>query len=236
MSTHPYETHITVACQDARELDRLTAWAAGNAAKLTHIVLARGRMPSQPMLTLGSSGSGLRDHQDAAFALERRAREAGFRPVRVKTETVPWAPEAPQEDEAAAEAGAGTYFEHHVKLALPADFDRERLLATAVPHGAHLSWNARRLRDPLTGRHERFVTQRCHAVGARTAGGRLAALLADIDTDGHEVLAVEREFVLVDSDLSVDDGWMAAPASCPAPEEARAAGDGGIKEASWTTG
>lgn len=213
MSTQAYETHITVACQSPRDLDRLTAWAVPNGAKVTHIVLARGRTPSQPMLTLKSAGAGLPAHREAAFALAERARSAGFPPVRVKIETVPWAPEAPQEDAAAGHGDPATYFEHHVKLALPTDFDRERLLATVVPHDAHLSWNARRAPAPATGRQERFVTQRCHAVGARTAGGRLAALLADIDAGGYEVLSVEREFVVLDSDLSVDDGWMVAPAA-----------------------
>lgn len=36
------------------------------------------------------------------------------------------------------------HFEHHLKLRLPAGYDRAALESLAVPHGAHVSWNARR--------------------------------------------------------------------------------------------
>jgi hypothetical protein len=79
-------------------------------------------------------------------------REAGFEPGRVKVETVPWSVEP-------AGPGGG-YCEHHLKLALPAAHDRAVLEALVVPHGAHVSWNARRVLPGPGGRHERFVTQR----------------------------------------------------------------------------
>ena len=41
---------------------------------------------------------------------------------------------------------------------------------------------------------------------AEGAGRALERLLAELD--GFEVLGVEREFVLHDSDVSVDDGWL----------------------------
>ncbi|MBT2610019.1 hypothetical protein J7I97_17495 [Streptomyces sp. ISL-87] len=47
-----YETHITVRCPDAETLAHLEVWSARRKLKVTHIVLARGRMVSQPMLTL----------------------------------------------------------------------------------------------------------------------------------------------------------------------------------------
>jgi hypothetical protein len=56
------------------------------------------------------------------------------------------------------------------------------------------------------GRHERFVTQRCRGVDAEEAGRALERLLGELE--GLEVLSVEREFVLYDSDESVDDGWI----------------------------
>lgn len=51
------------------------------------------------------------------------------------------------------------------------------------------------------------MTQRCRGTGADGAGRALERLLRDLD--GFMVLGVEREFVLHDSDLSVDDGWLA---------------------------
>ncbi|MFE4637042.1 hypothetical protein ACFRJ1_27185 [Streptomyces sp. NPDC056773] len=184
-----YETHVTVRCPDPAELARLESWAAERELKVTHIVLARGRMPSQPMLTLPG--------RDGHEVLLPRLRTAGFDPVRVKVETVPWTAEPP--------GPGGGYFEHHLKLRLPADWDRAALESLVVPHGAHVSWNARRA---LPGaRQERFVTQRWRgtAEGATAACDALVAALAGA---GYEIRSEEREFVLYDSDLSVDDGWI----------------------------
>ncbi len=193
-----YETHVTVRCDSAAESERLRRWAAAAGLKLTCIELARGRMPSQPMLTL--TGSPSRSAATAgAEEVVARLRADGFAPVRVKTESTPWAPEVP-----AGPCGRGQYFEHHVKLRLPADMDLGVLAGKVAPHGAHLSWNARRVLG--AGRHERFVTQRCRGVDAEGAGLALDALLAELK--GLEVVDVEREFVLYDSDLSVDDGWI----------------------------
>lgn len=189
-----YETHVTVRCPDPGDPARLEAWAAGRGLKVTHILLARGRMVSQPMLTLRDRTS----HE----TLVPRLRAAGFDPVRVKVETVPWTTDRP--------GPGGGYFEHHLKLLLPAGFDQPALEALVTPHGAHLSWNARRIR--ADGRQERFVTQRWRdpagaagAAGAARACDELAAALAGA---GYEIRSEEREFVLYDSDLSLDDGWL----------------------------
>lgn len=188
-SMSEYETHVTVRCADAAELARLGAWAGARELKVTHILLARGRMVSQPMLTLPDRTGHER--------LVPRLRSAGFDPVRVKVETVPWTTESP--------GPGGGYFEHHLKLLLPADFDRGALESLVVPHGAHLSWNARRVL--AGGAHERFVTQRWRGTAAG-AGAACDALVAALGSAGYEIRSEEREFVLYDSDLSVDDGWI----------------------------
>ncbi|WP_405914979.1 hypothetical protein [Streptomyces sp. NBC_00728] len=202
MSVSLYESHVTVRCADPDEWPRLQRWAASGGLKLTHIVLARGRMRDQPMLTLSGSSSYVEQAERVRHVVARLQGD-GFEPVRVKTECTPWAAEVPVrlggDDE--------RYFEHHVKLLLDPDTDLAALAARTVPHGAHLSWNALRVR--ADARHERFVTQRCRGVGADGAGRALERLLTELG--GFVVLGVEREFVLYDSDLSVDDGWIADP-------------------------
>ncbi|WP_330291170.1 hypothetical protein [Streptomyces sp. NBC_00576] len=209
-----YETHITVLCGTSAEAERLGRWATAAGLKLTHIVLARGRMPAQPMLTLTGSPS-YADESARAREVSARLRADGFEPVRVKIESSPWAAEVPREP-----CADERYFEHHVKLRLPVDADLDALAVRVVPYGAHLSWNARRV--ARGGRWtERFVTQRCRGVDAAGAGRALEQLLTELR--GHEaagaeaggaeavrveVIDVEREFVLYDSDLSVDDGWI----------------------------
>ncbi|QKV90989.1 hypothetical protein HUT19_03900 [Streptomyces sp. NA02950] len=198
------ETHVTVACPP-HATDRLAAWAAARGFGFTHIVLARGRTPSQPMLNLRGDGPATVWRENAARVAAELAAD-GFRPVRIKTEAAPWAAGVPRDDTAAAAHGPGRYFEHHIKLLLPAEQDRAPLERLAVPHGAHVSWNARRFRDD--GRQERFITQRCHGVGRATAERRLSALLGTLHTAALQLLEAEREFVLHDTNLGLDDGWI----------------------------
>ncbi|MFH8385463.1 hypothetical protein ACH4E7_31775 [Kitasatospora sp. NPDC018058] len=138
--------------------------------------------------------------------------QAGFTVLRAKIEATPWADGVPASDEDAVPHGPGRYFEHHVKLLLPAPAPAAgparlaELTELAVRHGAHLSRNPRRVRED--GQREWFVTQRCRLVGLNTAGRRLEALLRDLAAAGHEVASVEREFVVVDSDEALDTGWI----------------------------
>jgi hypothetical protein len=205
-----FESHVTVHC-DGPELARLRAWAEGiRGVRLTHIVLARGPVPSQPMLTIRGSGT-FADQHAAVRDLERRLRAAGFAPIRAKIEASPWASGVPRDRAEAERLGPSVYFEHHVKLRLAPDDDGQALARLAVPHGAHVSWNARRVLG--NGVHERFVTQRCHGVGRAEAGARLNALCAALRAGVHTIVSVEREFVVLDSDASVDDGWIRAIAA-----------------------
>lgn len=220
MTDGHFEAHITVNCDNGTaSASRLERWSAARGWKFTHIVLARGRTPSQPMLTLRGSGSyeeQLRSCQRASKSLW----DAGFSPVRVKIEVPPWETAVPRSDvEARLRGGcggpsgyAGQYFEHHLKVLLDpvgpcADVCLDALTATAVAHNAHVSWNARRIRGG-TGRHERFVTQRCHGVGLPAAQEQLAALTRAVKDLSIEIAEVEQEFVVYDSNTGIDDGWI----------------------------
>ncbi|MHA7962062.1 hypothetical protein ACX9I7_30430 [Streptomyces sp. L500] len=201
-----FEAHLTVRADDgAATVDALERYAAGHGMKCAHIVLDRGRTPSQPMLTLRGSGP-LPVVRAAVEDAARGVRGAGFAVVRTKIEATPWAEGVPGTDAEAAALGARYYFEHHVKLLLTSGTDTSALTALAEAHAAHLSRNARRVR--ADGRAERFVTQRCRLVGRPTAERRLDALLAALRDAGYDTASSEREFVVHDSDETVDDGWI----------------------------
>ncbi|MFB7993092.1 hypothetical protein ACFC4G_09705 [Streptomyces sp. NPDC056002] len=206
------ETHLTVAHDSETSVARLSEWAAARGLGFTHIVLARGRHRSQPMVTLRGHG-----RADAWLAgpVARTATDlaaAGFAVARAKTEAAPWATGVPQDDAAARQAVPHLHFEHHVKLLLTRNADLDALARRVTRHTAHLSWNARRTR--ADGHQERFVTQRCHEVGRATAERRLDGLLADLAmTPGARILETEREYVLHDTHLGLDAGWIDTRAS-----------------------
>jgi hypothetical protein len=195
MSLGDFETHLTVVYDE-----RLPAWAAREGLKYTRIRLDRGAVVDQPMLT--STGRGdLPALRAAAGELVARLVADGFAVRRVKIEAAPWnscVPVAP------GPTGA-CYFEHHVKLVL-SDEEITAARTVAEGHGAHVSRNARRVRGD--GRHERFVTQRCRDVGRAQARERLDALLAALAAGGLVPVEVEEEYVVVDDNPGLDDGWI----------------------------
>jgi len=141
-----------------------------------------------------------------ALRLSRELNASGFPVIRIKIEAAPWNQDVPQSRVQAHGQPPGRYFEHHVKLLLPPDSDYAALAELVEPHSAHLSRNA--LTQRSDGREERFVTQRCRAVGYTEACQRLEALQAAIAPLGHLVLEVEQEYVVYDNNLFVDAGWI----------------------------
>ncbi len=197
-----YEIHLTVSA-DADD-ERLRSLAADRGVKYTRIQLDRGEHASQPMLSWLSDGTPASAEADA----RRTAavlRSEGFPVTRLKVEGAASGSEAPVTAEQAA-GQPDLYFEHHVKLLLPASADLEQVREVAVRHGARLSRNARRVRTD--GVQERFITQRCYQVVRSEAAATLAGLLGAVSGAGWEVAEVEQEWVLVDDNPALDAGWF----------------------------
>lgn len=163
-------------------------------------VLDRGHHPGQPMITIRVKGD-LSYAVEAAHDERTRLRDAGVDIVRVKIRTAVGDVE---------EADSG-YCEQHLRLRLP-DVSSERLAAIGAlvePHGARLSRNERRP-------EERFVTRRA----GRDHFERLRDVLAGA---GHEIAEFEEHYVVQDTTVGLDGGWLHAggPRAVPA---ARVAG------------
>ncbi|WP_433731428.1 hypothetical protein ACQP0C_06305 [Nocardia sp. CA-129566] len=99
-----FEVHITVRA-GATGVDALERYAGQRNMKFTQIVLARGRVCDQPMVTVRRSGT-LAAVRDSASELVEGMRDAGFAVVRVKLEASPLADGVPENDIAARELGA----------------------------------------------------------------------------------------------------------------------------------
>lgn len=179
------EAHITVASEEGLE-----ASAERLGLRVLHIVLDRGAHASQPMV----SWRGDMEPEAARARLsEIRARLSadGHEVLRVKLEAPP---EHPTE----------LYLEQHVKLRLPVDAELGALAELGRRHGAHLSRNARRV---AVGASQRFLTQR-HPGPWSVARPVFEALVRALTDAGHDIEACERESVLLDTALELDDGWL----------------------------
>lgn len=200
-----FETHLTVRLHDSPGIEALQHWATAHGLKCVHIVLDRGLSASQPMLTRHGAGTLAQEHAIAA-ALRELLEDAGFAVTRLKTEVPPWNQDVPESEEEARRHPPERYFEHHIKLLLGHETDTASLRQLAESYDAHLSRNALRIREG--GLAERFVTQRCIGVGRGEAHRRLEALLDALRTAEYSIIEFEEEFVVYDSNLSLDDGWI----------------------------
>ena len=203
-----FETHLTVGQTDAEGLVRLQDFGKSRGLKCLHIILDQGQTTSQPMLTRRGHGD-LQEQLQLARKVGQELNELGFHLNRIKLEAAPFNQGVPQSDQAATTVSPPLYFEHHLKLLLDANVDLQYLRELAMRHSAHVSRNALRVR--ADGLQERFVTQRFWSIGATSAHQHCVALTSELVARGLEVLETEEEFVVYDSNLELDAGWIAAP-------------------------
>ena len=205
--TGEFETHLTIASSETVGVEPLRMLAADNEMKVTHILLSRGEAPSQLMLTRHNVGT-LDETLAAAHAFTAQLATRGLKVCRTKIEVDATNPAAPADAPAAKANSADWYFEYHVKVLLPSPADVDHLGEVGRRHAAQLSRNAFLMR--LDGREERFLTQRFYSTGRDQASPALDALTADLQQNGFTILDCEAEYVVFDSNVAMDAGWLDA--------------------------
>ncbi len=200
-----FETHITVCLNNLDEVNRLYQWSVRHGLKCLHIVLDRGVTASQPMLTRHGWG-GFPNELEIATTLCQSLKCEGFSAVRIKMEIAPWNCSVPKSTVEARNHHPDRYFENHIKLLLKSSAEIVLLVELAEQHSAHLSRNIFQARKD--NYYERFITQRCMGVGHQEAQQQLQKLLDAIAALDCIVIAVEEEFVVYDSNLDLDKGWI----------------------------
>ena len=210
MSKHPaqefegeFEVHLTVESGGAASMEAVSRHADTHGLKFVQIVLPRGAVRSQPMLGWRARGT-LSEQRHAIAMAAERLRSDGIRLMRAKIEAAPSNADVPQSGPCATDE---RYFESHLKLLLDSHADIAGLTELAIAHGAHLSRNARRVRED--GREERFATLRRRSGGV-DAITRDSAALADALSHSRlcQVVSSEIEYVVYDSAPAVDAGWL----------------------------
>jgi hypothetical protein len=199
-----FEVHLTVRAVGT--LDAFRAWCEAERCKCVRIVLARGAQLEQPMATWRRDDTVLPDVLAEATERAQDLEHAGFAVARVKVEADPSNDDVPVTDDDALLQPSPNYFEHHVKLRREVAAGHESLLRVCLGHAAHLSRNA--WREPAEGFEERFVTLRSYRMGRSASEQRLQRLLAALQGADEQVIDVESEYTVHDSNLALDAGWL----------------------------
>ncbi|SDX06306.1 Nucleotidyl transferase AbiEii toxin, Type IV TA system [Amycolatopsis xylanica] len=188
-----FTIHLTVSEQGAAE------FAERHGLAYSHVVLARGHVPSHHVLSITSKGT-LKKQQALAGRWVETARAAGLADHRVKIETSADYRHAPRTDEQAWAGSHEPYFEHRVKVRLPRAESIRRLAEVARAGWCSLYRDVREADSEV-----RFVAQRCYRAGRTTAQARLKKLLTSLHE--YEVLDVEERYVAHNSGVGVDRTW-----------------------------
>jgi non-canonical purine NTP pyrophosphatase (RdgB/HAM1 family) len=199
-----FEAHITVAATHG--LDAFRAACSELGVKCISIELPEGETRAQPMTGSFHRGE-LLEVQHEVVALARELVRKGFAVTRTKIEAHGRLEWTPTTDEDASRGPSTSYFEFHVKLALPADLDIAPLVRRFKELGAHLSRNAHKAAG-ADGLAEYFVTVRAHRVGRITAEARFAAFCAEVERAGYAVRNRIREYTVFDTNVALDRGWI----------------------------
>jgi hypothetical protein len=203
--TGDFETHITVGLNDLEDLNRLRQWSANHGLKCLHIVLERGTTRSQPMLTRHGSGT-LMNQVEISNALCQALNAEGFSVTRIKIEAGLGNHDVPQSNLEAQTHPLEQYFEHHLKILLDCSQEVTPLVVVVEQHSAHLSRNVLHTRQD--NYEERFITQRCMAVGREEAQQQLQSLVDAIISSGYSIHEIQQEFVVYDNNFKLDQGWI----------------------------
>jgi inosine/xanthosine triphosphate pyrophosphatase family protein len=202
-----FEAHVTVKADDApHDLDAFRAACTELGVKCISIELPEGETRAQPMTGSFHRGA-LLDVQREVVALAGELVRRGFTVTRTKIEAHGRLDWTPATDEEAARGPSTSYFELHMKLALPADADLTPLVRRFKELGAHLSRNAHK-QAGSDGMAEHFVTVRAHRVGRITAEARFAAFCAEVEAGGYAVRNRIREYTVFDTNVALDRGWI----------------------------
>jgi hypothetical protein len=198
-----FETHLTLNASNSALFKTAREFASDHSLKWTQIELNSGFTPTQPMLTFWGQ-SCLGDQLRRANLIRQELGSLQIQVVRIKVET-PFPGAFVPNDGCTGQEHPNQYFECHVKLRLSSEADLVRLRSLAALHRAHVSRNA--IKTFENGQSERFVTQRSYECSSATVQLNQFELTRSLEDHGFEIVEIESEFVLYDSNFALDAGW-----------------------------
>lgn len=202
----PVELHITVQLENKpSEKARFKAACQAKDGKFIWIELEDGHSINQPMFGTRMSLSPQEQADRIKTLVDSFAQD--FSVKRVKVEAGPHNKNIPQSVQAAKNEPADCYFEHHLALELKADTNFGQLKSNLATYQGYLSRNAFKTVQK-SGDQIRFVTQRFSKLSQEQADAELEKLIAYAKRSQFNIISVEREYNIFDSNLHLDQGWM----------------------------
>lgn len=198
-----FEVHVTCQAEDAEHGKKFSTFCDEINCKPLVIHLPYGEVQEQLMTSSYHRGELLQIQQET-YRICQALAQAGYKITRAKIEAMASSQGVPETDEEAAELSPENYFEFHIKLKLPLDYDPVELDETCRRHQAHISRNALK-KTPHW--QERFVNLRYFKVGRQTAFQRFEDCLRDVSSK-YTVIGKQREYAVYDSNIALDRGWI----------------------------
>jgi hypothetical protein len=205
-----FESHVTVRAESPERVKRFRDLCRANNLKCILIELAQGLYHSQPMTTTHHQGS-LENAIAEARAIAQYLGSNGFEVTRVKVEADPTTSGVPRTEEEASRLAAANYFEFHLLVTLARPSELPALSVLCAEYNAHLSMNT--FKQSAVEETERFVTMRLKGMGGVRASKLFDNLAGAIERAGYRTSRRVQEYVVYDTNLTLDDGWMTSPAA-----------------------
>jgi hypothetical protein len=206
----PFEIHITVKLNNlTTEADRFRKTCAELGVKPIILDLQdkKGKLAMKDVMTSSKHFGNNRSAYIAASQLANELlTEYGFQVVRVKLETVPWHPAAPQNESEVMPPSC--YFESHIPVTLRAiDESYLRQIVQELNYHVHASRNVFKVLDD--GQIVVMLTYRRYEGTASSFATDVAEITNSVSAClGLSVGKVHTEFAVYDTKVSHDSTWL----------------------------
>ena len=206
-----FEAHITIDLLDTHEKIKFQDLCEDLSIKAIQIELARGDAPVQPMTCSRHQGNFVKVFEEVK-TLANHLTQAGFEVSRLKIEASPFNEGIPQNNADLKNHSDKNYFEHHLKVLISQEQNRETLLAVCAKYRAHLSRNA--FKTFSGGEYENFITLRLYEMGKKESDLKFENLKKEVQNAGFIVQKSITEYCVYDDNIALDNNWLINTSPC----------------------
>ena len=200
-----FEYHITVRINDRSDINKFVKLCKGIGLKPIFIELPYGEEVKQLMTSKYITGT-YPDVLLPVHAIAHKVASSGFQILRIKIEALAANKGVPRNESDIAFEPGHRYFEFHFKIMLNDESEKERLTQIGQKYNAHTSRNA--FKQFGNGKFSNFLTMRTFGKGRDEALKMFGCLKAELLRNGFEIIGHEQEYVVYDSNLDLDKGWV----------------------------